>query len=121
MDAAALEQGYREIQAQIHPDRFAASGDAERRASMQWTTRVNEAYQTLSNAEKIEEMSRLRRIMRRAYFPAPTRRASAELKPAPIETSQPKPRPSLSERSACSPEMVFRHGAENLRTSAFSL
>jgi len=47
VDAAALERGYREIQAQIHPDRFAASGDAERRASMQWTTRVNEAYRML--------------------------------------------------------------------------
>ena len=47
MDTEALERGYREIQSQIHPDRFAASGDAERRASMQWTTRVNEAYRTL--------------------------------------------------------------------------
>ena len=49
MDAVALERGYREIQSQIHPDRFAASGDAERRASMQWTTRVNEAYRTLKD------------------------------------------------------------------------
>jgi molecular chaperone HscB len=47
VDTAALERGYRGIQAQIHPDRFAASGDAERRASMQWTTRVNEAYRAL--------------------------------------------------------------------------
>lgn len=47
MDPAALERGYREIQSRIHPDRFAASGEAERRASMQWTTRVNEAYRTL--------------------------------------------------------------------------
>ena len=31
----------------MHPDRFARSGDAERRASLQWTTRVNEAYRTL--------------------------------------------------------------------------
>ena len=33
----------------MHPDRFVHAGDAERRASMQWTTRVNEAYRTLSN------------------------------------------------------------------------
>jgi molecular chaperone HscB len=31
----------------VHPDRFAHAGDAERRASLQWTTRVNEAYRTL--------------------------------------------------------------------------
>jgi molecular chaperone HscB len=33
----------------VHPDRFVHAGDAERRASMQWTTRVNEAYRTLRN------------------------------------------------------------------------
>jgi molecular chaperone HscB len=44
-----LERAYREIQARIHPDRFAHAGDAERRASMQWTTHVNEAYRTLKN------------------------------------------------------------------------
>ncbi|TAK81480.1 MAG: Fe-S protein assembly co-chaperone HscB [Betaproteobacteria bacterium] len=47
LDAAALERRYREIQSQVHPDRFAHAGDAERRASLQWTTRVNEAYRTL--------------------------------------------------------------------------
>ena len=49
LDAAALEKSYREIQSQVHPDRFAHAGDAERRASMQWTTRVNEAYRTLKS------------------------------------------------------------------------
>jgi molecular chaperone HscB len=49
LDADRLERAYREIQARIHPDRFASAGDAERRASMQWTTRVNEAYRTLKN------------------------------------------------------------------------
>jgi len=47
LDAAALERSYREIQSEVHPDRFAHAGDAERRASLQWTTRVNEAYRTL--------------------------------------------------------------------------
>jgi len=44
-----LEKAYREIQSQVHPDRFAHAGDAERRASLQWTTRVNEAYRTLKS------------------------------------------------------------------------
>jgi molecular chaperone HscB len=47
VDGAALEQAYRDLQALIHPDRYASAGDAERRASMQMTTRVNEAYRTL--------------------------------------------------------------------------
>jgi molecular chaperone HscB len=47
LDSEALERAYREIQSQVHPDRFAHAGDAERRASLQWTTRVNEAYRTL--------------------------------------------------------------------------
>jgi molecular chaperone HscB len=45
----SLEKAYREIQARVHPDRFAHAGDAERRASLQWTTRVNEAFQILQN------------------------------------------------------------------------
>src|SRR6478736_8851726 len=49
MDEEILEKAYREIQARVHPDRFAHAGDAERRASLQWTTRVNEAYRTLKN------------------------------------------------------------------------
>ncbi len=43
----ALDQAYRGIQAEIHPDRFAQAGAAEQRLAMQWTARVNEAYQTL--------------------------------------------------------------------------
>jgi molecular chaperone HscB len=49
VEADALERAYREIQSQVHPDRFAHAGDAERRASLQWTTRVNEAYRTLKD------------------------------------------------------------------------
>jgi molecular chaperone HscB len=37
------------LESRVHPDRFAHAGDAERRASLQWTTRVNEAYRSLKN------------------------------------------------------------------------
>src|SRR5262245_61166144 len=49
LDQDMLEKAYRDIQSQVHPDRFAHAGDAERRASLQWTTRVNEAYRTLKS------------------------------------------------------------------------
>ena len=49
VEAEALERSYREIQSRVHPDRFAHAGDAERRASLQWTTRVNEAYRALKD------------------------------------------------------------------------
>jgi molecular chaperone HscB len=47
LDASALDHAYRTVQAQVHPDRFAAAGDAQKRIAMQWATRTNEAYQTL--------------------------------------------------------------------------
>lgn len=50
IDPGRLEAAYREIQNQVHPDRFASGGEAEKRLSMQWATRVNEAYQTLKPA-----------------------------------------------------------------------
>jgi molecular chaperone HscB len=49
VEPEALERSYREIQSRVHPDRFAHAGDAERRASLQWTTRVNEAYRILKD------------------------------------------------------------------------
>ncbi len=52
VDAAALETRYHELQREVHPDRFAAAPDAERRVSMQLATRVNEAYQTLKSPLK---------------------------------------------------------------------
>jgi molecular chaperone HscB len=52
LDVARLEAAYRDIQSKVHPDRFARAGDAERRASMQMTTQVNEAYRTLKSPVK---------------------------------------------------------------------
>ncbi|MGB7503072.1 MAG: Fe-S protein assembly co-chaperone HscB [Azonexus sp.] len=47
LDLSDLDSRYRDIQAQVHPDRFVHAGEAERRISMQWATHANEAYQTL--------------------------------------------------------------------------
>src|SRR5215469_3075887 len=41
-----------DAQAQVHPDRFAAAGDAQKRIAMQWATRTNEAYRTLRDPLK---------------------------------------------------------------------
>ena len=47
IDEATLEQAYRRVQGQVHPDRFASAGAAERRVAMQWAARANEAFRTL--------------------------------------------------------------------------
>jgi molecular chaperone HscB len=49
LDLEHLDRAYLDIQSQIHPDRFAHAGDAERRASMEMTLRVNEAHRTLKS------------------------------------------------------------------------
>jgi molecular chaperone HscB len=52
IDTAQLDAAYRELQARVHPDKFAAATDAEKRVAMQWATRANEAYQTLKHPLK---------------------------------------------------------------------
>ena len=46
-DRAALDARWRQLQAEVHPDRFASEGAAAQRLAMQWAVRVNEAYQRL--------------------------------------------------------------------------
>jgi len=47
LNNSQLDQQYRALQTQVHPDKFAHLSEAERRVSMQMATRANEAYQTL--------------------------------------------------------------------------
>lgn len=47
LDLESLENCFRRVQSQVHPDRHAHAGDADKRLAMQWATRINEAFQTL--------------------------------------------------------------------------
>ena len=46
-DRKHLDLRWRELQAEVHPDRFATAAAAGQRVAMQWAVRVNEAYQRL--------------------------------------------------------------------------
>jgi molecular chaperone HscB len=46
-DRAVLDARWKALQMQVHPDRFASQGAAALRVAMQWSVRVNEAYQRL--------------------------------------------------------------------------
>lgn len=47
LDLTALDQRWKELQRQTHPDRHAAQGVAAQRVAMQWSVRINEAHQRL--------------------------------------------------------------------------
>jgi len=47
LDVEALDQAYRALQTEIHPDRFAEAGDAAQRQAVQWAAHANAAYTTL--------------------------------------------------------------------------
>lgn len=47
VDLALLDRQYRQLQAEVHPDKFVSASPAERMQSMQMATLANEAYQTL--------------------------------------------------------------------------
>jgi molecular chaperone HscB len=50
IDPESLEHGYRALQRDVHPDRFAGGGDdARHRVALQASARVNEAYVTLKS------------------------------------------------------------------------
>ncbi|MEZ7827661.1 Fe-S protein assembly co-chaperone HscB [Brachymonas denitrificans] len=52
LDLADLDQRWKTLQRQVHPDRFVAQGAAAQRVAMQWSVRINEAYQRLKDPLK---------------------------------------------------------------------
>jgi len=51
-DRAVLDARWKDLQRQAHPDKFSAQGSAAQRVAMQWSVRINEAYQRLKNPLK---------------------------------------------------------------------
>ena len=49
---AHIDSSWKELQREAHPDRFAAQGAAAQRVAMQWSVRINEAYQRLKDPLK---------------------------------------------------------------------
>ena len=51
LDLQDLSQRYRELQAAVHPDKFANASEHERRLSVEKAAAINEAYQTLKSPQ----------------------------------------------------------------------
>ena len=49
VDRVALDERWKALQREAHPDRHATSDAATQRRAMQWSVRINEAYQRLKN------------------------------------------------------------------------
>jgi molecular chaperone HscB len=50
LDDTLLYKNYLQAQKQVHPDQFVQASEAEKRIAMQWSSLINEAYQTLKNS-----------------------------------------------------------------------
>ena len=52
LDRAVVDERWKDLQRQAHPDRFATADAAAQRLAMQWSVRINEAYQRLKDPLK---------------------------------------------------------------------
>jgi molecular chaperone HscB len=51
-DRASIDARWKDLQREAHPDKFSAQGAAAQRLAMQWSVRINEAYQRLKDPLK---------------------------------------------------------------------
>ena len=51
-DRSVLDAKWKDLQREAHPDKFAAQGVAAQRIAMQWSVRINEAYNRLKDPLK---------------------------------------------------------------------
>lgn len=93
LDRSLLDARWKQLQTQVHPDKFAAEGAAAQRVAMQWAIRVNEGYQRLKDPLK-----------RAAYL--------CELHGAPIEAENNTAMPG----SFLMQQMAWREALDEART-----
>ena len=100
-DRAQLDARWKTLQREAHPDRFAAEGAAAQRVAMQWSVRINEAYQRLKDPLK-----------RAAYL--------CELLGAPVqaENNTAMPAAFLMQQMAWRESLEDTHSAEGLEALA---
>lgn len=48
-ERSAIDARWKELQREAHPDKFAAQGASAQRIALQWSVRINEAYQRLKD------------------------------------------------------------------------
>lgn len=100
-DRAQLDARWKALQRQAHPDRFAAEGAVAQRVAMQWSVRINEAYQRLKDPLK-----------RAAYL--------CELNGAPVqaENNTAMPAAFLMQQMAWREDLDDTHTAQGLQALA---
>jgi molecular chaperone HscB len=101
IDAALLDRRWRELQAEVHPDRFAVEGAAAQRVATQWAVRVNEAYR------------RLRDPLKRAAYLCARRGAPIE-----AESNTAMPRDFLQQQMAWREALDDAHGEAAVKALA---
>lgn len=95
LDRPLLDARRRELQARVHPDRFASDDAAAQRLAMQWAVRVNEAYQRLKDP-----------LSRAAYL--------CELRGVPVQAERNTAMPAAFLRQ----QMQWREALEEAATAA---
>ena len=113
-DRAALDARWKELQREAHPDKFAAQGAAAQRVAMQWSVRINEAYQ------------RLKDPMRRAAYlcelhGAPIQAEDNTAMPASFLMQQLEWRESLDEAHTVAELDALDDGVQQARSQALAL
>ena len=95
LERTELDARRRDLQARVHPDRFASEGAAAQRLAMQWAVRINEAWQRLKDP-----------LSRAAYL--------CELRGVPIEAESNTAMPP----SFLMQQMAWREALEDAANSA---